>query len=72
MCFDRVLVVRPGNGGKKPLERALDSVEIVGENSEACAKATRSAGDAPKLTAENACGVLGISMIHKPFVELSR
>ena len=42
--FLRDLVVRPGNGGRYPLEIALSSVETVGEKSDAWANLTWSSG----------------------------
>ena len=42
--FCRDFRVRPGKGGRKPLRSAVSRVDTEGENREAWAKATRSAG----------------------------
>jgi hypothetical protein len=46
--FLRVALVRPANFGKKPLVRALSSVEMAGDQREAWLNLTRFAGWAPE------------------------
>ena len=40
----RVVSKRPMNGGRKLFASALFNIDIIGENSAACAKATKAAG----------------------------
>ena len=66
--FCNALAVRPGKGGRYPFWSALSNVELVGDHSAPCAKATRSSGFAEALTAWSASCGFEISSCHRPLV----
>jgi hypothetical protein len=59
-CFLSEAEVNPGKFVRNPLERADAKVERAGENKDAWAKATRSAGVADPI-AELACSAAGLA-----------